>query len=268
MTMPSRWIYSTSATAVVAVLLGVVIGANLGDDEGAEVTAQSSDGLSSGVSNVGQIVEVSRGFDSFERPDDPADLGLSAGGEPWNQAVGTWGVQAGQAFLAGPIGGRNLAVVDPGRSDGRVQVQVAVASEGAGLVFRYQDPFNYWAVVAVPAYATWTAIKVVDGREQVAADTGLSAAADGTSIGVRLDGETIDVVLNSRVIATVTDAALVRATGVGLTARDDIARLDDLRLMMADPEGPGLLDSPLPRVEGDVDDAATAPGETPAEPRR
>lgn len=225
--MPSRWIYLAAAIAVVTGLVGVVIGVNLAPDDDTVVTGGDTGG---GVSNVGEVVSVSQSFDPFDRPDDDASLGAPPEGPSWETPAGTWGILADQAHLSQPIAGRNLAVVDVGQAESSFQLQVPVVSDGAGLVFRYLDVTNYWAFVAVPAYATWAAVKVVDGREQAVVNTGLSATADGTVVGVRLSGETIDLILDSRVVTTINDPELAGATGIGLTARDATARLDDLRI--------------------------------------
>jgi hypothetical protein len=225
--MPSRWIYFAAAISMVTGLVGVVIGVSLSPDSDTVVADANTGG---GVSNVGEVVSVSETFDAFDRPDDTASLGAAPAGPAWIAPAGTWGVLAGQASLVGPLAGRNLAVLDVGQADATLQVQVPVASDGAGLVFRYRDVTNYWAFVAVPVYGSWAVVKVVDGREMVVANTGLSGTADGTALGVRLQGETIDLILNSRVVSTITDPELAGANSVGLAARTDAVRLDDLRI--------------------------------------
>jgi hypothetical protein len=247
--MPSRTIYFATAIAVVAGLIGLLIGTNLAPDDEAEVAEASG-----GVSNVGEVVSVSDLFDSFDRPDDGASLRALPRGPVWSVPAGTWGIVDNQAYLPGPIAGRNLAVVDPGVAEPTLQVEVPVVSDGTGLVFRYRDVANYWAFVAVPAYATWAVVKVVDGREQVMASTGLSDTADGTVLGIRLSGETIDLILDSRVVTTINDPELADATVIGLTARDSASRLDGLRVE----QPPEDVDQPPEDVETD-EGAASRP---------
>lgn len=237
--MPPRWISLAAGLAVLTGIIGVVIGVSLAPDgdEPADEVAQVESGTDTGVSNVGEVINVADSLDTFDRPDDPARLGAVPGGADWEAAVGTWGVLAGQAYLVNSVAGRNLAVVDAGSANGTYQVAIPTVADGAGLVFRYRDPANYWAFVAVPGYATWAAIKVVDGQEESAANTGLSAVADGSTLGVRLDGDTIDLMVDSQVVTTITDGELSDATRVGLTSRNDGARLDDLRAEDGDAAG-------------------------------
>lgn len=277
--MPSRWIYVAAGMAALSGLLGVVIGANLAPDEEAVVAEAEPDG---GMSNAGEVVSVSDLFDSFDRPDDVASVRALPRGPVWSAPAGTWGIAGSQAYLSGPIAGRNLAVVELSVPESTVQIQVPVVSDGAGLVFRYRDVTNYWAFVAVPAYATWAAVKVVDGREQAVATTGLSATANGTAIGVRQSGETIDLILDSRVVTTITDPELADATGVGLTARDATARLDGLRVEQPEapveadgapeggspPEAGGAPETdPGAEVGGVTDPGASGPTEGPPAPQ-
>ncbi|MDQ3352908.1 MAG: hypothetical protein M3507_00175, partial [Actinomycetota bacterium] len=84
--MPSRTIYFATAIAVVAGLIGLLIGTNLAPDDEAEVAEASG-----GVSNVGEVVSVSDLFDSFDRPDDGASLRALPRGPVWSVPAGTWG---------------------------------------------------------------------------------------------------------------------------------------------------------------------------------
>ncbi len=167
---------------------------------------------------VGEVLEVVGTLDSFERPNDAQSLGSIPNGPRWFSDAGTWGVSNGQAYVSGPVDGRNHAVVDLGDQDGLVQVQLNRVVNGAGLVFRYQSPFDYWAVVAVPTYATWAIVQVVDGEEMVVANTGLSPIADGTVVAVRTEDDVADIALDGRVVATV-DTGPSDATRVGVTAQ-------------------------------------------------
>ena len=187
-----------------------------------------------------EVIEVVGTLDSFERPNDAQSLGSIPNGPTWFADAGTWGIANGQAYASGPVDGRNHAVVDLGEQDGAVRVQLSRAVFGAGLVFRYRSPFDYWAVVAVPSYATWAIVHVVDGEEQVVDNTGLSPIADGTVVAVRMEGATVDVALDGRVAATVDVADPSDATRVGLTAQAipgidaAAARFDDFAVALPD----------------------------------
>jgi hypothetical protein len=198
------------------------------------------------TSHEGELVTITGSVDGFERPDNPVNLGAMPAGLPWRAAVGTWGIAAAQAAATTPLAGRNVAVVDAGRADEAVQVRVAKVTNGSGVVFRYRDPGNFWAVVAAPGYATWAIVKVVAGKDRVVGNTGLSPVADGTAVGVRAQGDTIDVLVDGRVTTTFGDVAFKDATMAGLTVEGlegGKARFDDFRV--AQPGG-----QPLPPVPG------------------
>ncbi len=193
---------------------------------------------------LAEVIEVVGTLDSFERPNDAQSLRSIPNGPTWLGDAGTWGISNGQAYVSGPVDGRNHAVVDLGEQDGAVRVQLSRAVNGAGLVFRYQSPFDYWAVVAVSTYATWAIVHVVDGEEQVVDNTGLSPIADGTVVAVRMEGDTVDIALNGRVAATVDVADPSEATRVGLTAQAipgldaAAARFDDFAVALPDAQSP------------------------------
>jgi hypothetical protein len=190
------------------------------------------------VPGAGRPAEVSPpsslppGLDDFDRPDDPAHLGGTVGAASWRSVAGTWGTADGQAYVDQPVDGQSLAVVDVGRSDGVAQVRVDKVGSGAGLVVRYRDPSNYWVVEAVPGYATWTLVKVVDGAARVVADSGASGTFGGTTLTVRLQGDQIEVSLGGEVSISVADSTFGEATSIGMAASGadaGQARFDDYR---------------------------------------
>jgi len=186
-------------------------------------------------------VDVSGGLDAFDRPDRADDLGRLAGGTRWRAVTGVWGVQDEQAHVTAPVEGRNMAIVGLGQGDGAVQVKVARMGQGAGVVFRYRDPTNYWYVAAAPGYASWAAVKVVDGHEQGMGTTGTSPVGDGTTVAVRFGGDTIDIALDGVVRTTINDGTLADAAGVGMAVSGPAAadvRFDDFRAALADGQAP------------------------------
>lgn len=176
--------------------------------------------------NVGELVTIDTTLDSFDRPDQQSEMG-GGDSQGWAPEVGAWAISGGQAFPSEPTSERSLLVRDLGESDVAVQAELRKVSHDAGVVFRYEDPSNYWAVVATPDYGTWVLFKVVDGEEEVVATTGLSETSDGTIVGLRGNGQIIDVTLNERVMVTVADGALRTATKAGMTARGTEPRFED-----------------------------------------
>jgi hypothetical protein len=128
------------------------------------------------------------------------------------------------------VAGPNLAIAEIGHSDASLSVRVARVTNGAGLVFRYRDRDDYWAVVAVPGYGTWSVVRTVDGKKESVGSTGLSAVQDGTTIGVTTHGGTIEVLVNGNVTTVISDPALGDATMAGMTVDGSDAaqaRFDD-----------------------------------------
>lgn len=214
-----------AAVAFVAIAIVGVLIASGGDDGGG-----GGGGDQERATDTRTDVGIFGTIDQFDRPDDPASMGDFAPGRPWSEDAGTWGIVDGEAYLAQSGEFRNHSVIGLGQGDGGAQVRLDKVVNGAGLVFRYVGPYNYWAVVAVPDVATWNVIKVVDGNQEVVGNTGQSPTADGTTVAVRMEGDTIDVIINGRIRKTIVDDFQADAGKVGLTARgadSGDARFDD-----------------------------------------
>lgn len=193
-----------------------------------------------------QVVRLGGSVDSFDRRDDSFSLHAAPGVTAWSSVVGRWGTLGNQAYLFDTGEGRNLAVTDQSQGDGAVGVLVAKVLDGAGLVFRYRGPADYWAVIAVPSYASWAVIKVAGGAEERVANIGPSPTADGTSVAVRMAGNRIDVILDDVLVKTIIDPAMENGetAKAGLTVQPlpgvdfTAARFDDFRLAAPADAGP------------------------------
>lgn len=208
------------AIAIVGILIATDGGGGGGGDSGGGDTAADA------RTDVGIFGSI----DQFDRPDSTTSLGDFAPGRPWTATAGTWGITDNEAYLVESDEFRNHAVIGMGQGDGGAQVRLDKVVNGAGLVFRYVGPYNYWAVVAVPDVATWNVIKVVEGDQEVVGNTGQSPTGDGTTVAVRLRGDTIEVIVNGRIRKTVVDEFQAEAGKVGITARgadSGDARFDD-----------------------------------------
>lgn len=212
-----------SAASVLPLLLGGVVGFLL-------VGSHTS---SSPAAPMRGTLQVRGSVDAFHRPADAVALGSFPGGPPWQAAKGTWGIANEQAYVAAPSGATDLAVLAFDQVPAGVQVRVATVTSNAGLVFRYRDPTDYWAVVAIPYYGTWGIVRVVGGRHSVLANTSLAPVGDGTIVAVHLSGATIEVAVDGQLTRSLTDPTLQNAAGVGLTAGGEgagRARYEDFRL--------------------------------------
>lgn len=165
------------------------------------------------------ILEVEDGFavtETFER-DGP--LTITPGRFIWTTSAGGWRVEGGMVAVE-PRGGRrgDVAVTPLGITEGLIQVTMPEVVGGAGLVFRHEGAVDHWTVVAVPEYATWNLVKVVDDLATTVGNTGLTPIDPYTTVGVLLDGDRITVLVNGRPSLTVVDADLAGASGAGMIA--------------------------------------------------
>lgn len=172
----------------------------------------------------------------------------------WKYVDGTWTVEGGARGQASDAG-LTFAVLtsDPGAS---AEATIDVLADGVGLVFRYQDPANYWGIRAVPSYGGWNIFKVVDGREDVERVL-VGQALDGTTVGVQQSGTRFRVMLNGLVRSTIDDKALAKAPGIGLMAPagDETARVDSMTV--------GTFDGTIAMREGDDDQDEIVPSLNP-----
>jgi hypothetical protein len=156
--------------------------------------------------------------DGFDRSDEGAALGVAPTGQEWEVVSGAVELEAGVAsVVAGDDDDpRTLAVIPMGGTDGTVDATVASMASGWGLVFRYANPFDYWYVSAVPAFATYNIVRVADGRDEVVGRTGLAEVAPGTKVEVALDGPVIEVSVDGALVYTTADDHAFGATRAGL----------------------------------------------------
>ena len=233
-------------TAVLAVVLVVV---------GGVLIATSGDGGSS--RRGGEATAAVLGTtDGFERAG-ALTLGPLTSDRDWLPVAGTWGIDDGDARVVRPVEARNHALVRLGAGDGAVQARIEHITNGAGVVFRFQDPFNYWAVVAAPSVGTWNLVRVENGESTVLGNTGPSAVADGTTVAARFDGDDIEVMVNGEVRLAAADGFLSDQGRVGLTVRGGDAaeaRFDDVVVALA---------RSLPLVIRGETPGATTPSSTP-----
>ncbi len=151
----------------------------------------------------------------FLQPSPSGDLPTSEALGEWTYEGGTWTVDGGAVGEASQAAATfAILAVTPQSS---VEATYATLADGAALIFRYQDPANYWGVRAAPSYGGWNIVKVVDGREEVVRVL-VGQALDDTQVGVQQAGSRFRVMLNGLVRSRVDDKDLASAPGVGLMA--------------------------------------------------
>lgn len=168
----------------------------------------------------------------------PADLGAAIvvqgtpqpmGVPPWLVVKGRWQAGNGHASFSSPASGIQLAVLESVPRVEAAQVRLPAVGNGAGLVFAYQGPGDYWAVTAVPGYATWSVVKVVHGVSTGEGNLGLDSLAGGSILEVVMQGHSAALGLDGKVLRVVSDPGLspgrvgvtVAGSGVAQTSFGD-----------------------------------------------
>lgn len=163
--------------------------------------------------------------DMFDRPDVAGGLGSLPSGPPWQVLAGTWGIANQQAYLSAPTADQGVAVVTIGRPVASAQIRVADVVAGAGLVFAYADPADYWALRAVPSYGTWNVVQVVGGTSRDMGNLGLVPIAGGTMVSATVTGDQVVIAIDGQVARTVTSPAPIGGQGAGITVSGSDARM-------------------------------------------
>lgn len=198
---------------IVGVVFSTVVGGD--DDAGGGGAAVTSDAT-----------------DDFNRPFNPTAVGVAATGDSWDAVSGTWGVDAAQLYVAVPAASnaRNLVVLDMGSSDGQLSAVFARVRLGAGMVFWYESPDDFWVVLPATGFGTWIVQHLVDNEAVVNESLGLADSADGTSVSITLDGGSITGQVGEEEPVTIDvddpgTSSLVGFTAEGFGSTD--ARWDD-----------------------------------------
>jgi hypothetical protein len=220
---PKAWRRAALVALVIALFAGIaVVGIVVGKRRPA-TTANAKPSSSAALrSDYNGLQPV---FDDFNRPDSSASLGSTPTGTQWHAVKGTWGIKGGSAYIAKAADhGRSMAVL-PGRTgDGVLTLTFPAVAADAGLLFRYANPFNYWAVVAVPKYGTFNVLKVVNGKLHKLGGLEQSGARNGTSVSVHMSGSVLDFYVDGVLRRTVHDDDLETASSCGFAAGGKQAR--------------------------------------------
>jgi hypothetical protein len=176
-------------------------------------------------------------IDTFARPDNPNRLGAADTGQAWRSIRGRWGIQDEHAELtpAGDGAAPSIAVVEGGNAERLTEVTFLKVVPGAGLVFRFRDAQNYWAVVAGPDGASWSVLLVQDGQTGIEGTLEVPAT-DGATVSVAkrergmqflVDGE-FELQVNNDTFGDEVLSGLLAAPGTSAEARWDRFYVGDL----------------------------------------
>jgi hypothetical protein len=142
---------------------------------------------------------------------------------PWLVIDGKWQTTNGQGSFLPGSSGTSLAVLESSPRVEAAQVRLPSVGNGAGLVFAYQDPADYWALTAVPGYSTWSVVKVSHGAATGEGNLGLDSLADDSVLEVVIRSHTAVLGLDGEVLRVVADPSLIPGR-VGLTVTASGAR--------------------------------------------
>jgi hypothetical protein len=238
------------AGLVVVVVLVVVLVVVTGSDDDPTATG---DGEEESVGN-----RAARGLmvDTFPE-DGGTPLETTDSGHGWYVVSGDWKVNDSAASVTPPDGmGAAVIVVDPRQDNGTFTVTLSRVTSGAGIVFRYAGPRNFWYVSAAPQAATWRVVQVVDGVEIEVETLGVVPVGDGTTIGVVLEEGEVTIVVNGEPRSTIEDESLESGSRVGLIARGpggSDARWSHVVFVGSTLTAPTTT-APAADADGDVDD--------------
>ncbi len=148
----------------------------------------------------------------------------------WRSVWGIWVVYTGRLAIDTPDERTSLVVTESPSVTYTVKASIPTVAPNAGLVFRYQDPSNYWAILAQVDLArpihdlivagTWDIVRAVGGVTTRVASFGvLACCTNGTNLSVSTQPN--GTMLFSRegiVAASLHDTTLARARGAGVVA--------------------------------------------------
>jgi hypothetical protein len=158
-------------------------------------------------------------FDSLARPDSDA-LGVADSGQAWIEDAGDWGVESASAVIAAPNpSGPSLAVANTRTTRGTVQVTMPSVEPATGIVFRYENAFNYWALTAAPEAGTWSISQLVAGELTQVGSVGLAPTADFTTVAVRFDENLLEFFIDGTSVSAIIDPDTIGGTYAGLIGR-------------------------------------------------
>ncbi len=211
--------------------------------------------------------------ETAEHYDFEADLPgtVPAGFSPAHSGKGEPGVWEVLEDPAAPAGPRAVAQIDADSTNYRFpvlvldgprarDVELAVSfkpisgkkDQAAGLVWRYQDPGNYYVVRANALEDNVVLYKMEEGKRSdltikgklMSYGVGVEVpVAEWSGLEVRVAGELFTILLNGEQLFQVEDSTFPQAGKVGLwTKADSVTWFDDLRLRLKDGSGAGDLE--------------------------
>ena len=148
----------------------------------------------------------------------PAVLsGQAPSGLQWSTIGTEFFLDGGLATIgSGDDDAVGIAIIDTGWSNANIGATLDQAPAGTGLVFRFRDIDNYWALTSNPAAGTWTLTLVVDGETVLSEAIGLTSVDPGARVSILAQGAEIQTFVNGEPLLRVVDPHFELATAVGI----------------------------------------------------
>ncbi len=169
----------------------------------------------------GQSVDFTQRFDV---PLESLDGQATTGDVRWSVVGGTFSSE-GNGLLARPEDGITDAIATIALPAPPQSFSVVVRNPQAltGIVFRYENAFNYWSLHAAPFYANWVIYQRLGGVTRYVGSTqglDLDVTGDAQTVTLRFVGNTVRFEMGGRVRQQLTVSEPAEAWGVGLVAGD------------------------------------------------
>lgn len=178
--------------------------------------------------------------DTFDRPDNRGSLGSTGTGEAWAVSSGIWSVDDDVARLrSGDPGAAAIVTVPGGSADSLVEVTMSSVEQGAGLVYRFVDSQNHWAVTVNPSVGSWSVVRTIDGDAEVVGELA-APTGDGATITITQNETTMRFLVDAREYLQLDDETFVGESGAGLIVAPDsdgTARWDRFLTMAVSVDG-------------------------------
>jgi hypothetical protein len=146
--------------------------------------------------------------------------------DEWTAVLGSWTIVDASARVdVVNTTAPTFLVTGTESADYTQRARLDIGSLTSGLVFRYRDPANYWALGGVPSLGVWRVYKVLDGQE---VEVGLFeepiCCSPGVLMSVSTAGDGVVVVsVDSLLLLDIHDPEFADARHTGLYALGDDA---------------------------------------------
>ena len=161
--------------------------------------------------------------DKFGRSDNPSTPGTTDSGTAWTVESGTLGILSNQLYAPGA--GNNKCTVPHTSGNIEIYTEVAVKTQEAWIMCRYQDASNFWRFCG----ATSGSFRI---QQIIAGGVGVSYSItytvnNGDKVIIRIYGDDFGVLINGVPLFGFSDSSFSAARKCGLQLSDTTGRFSD-----------------------------------------